>query len=175
MRPSRDDVEDRSARLDGRYHDDPNEDDTEAAALLGDDETFSIRSESHDNSLRARLASRYNHFVEHRIPKPLQSGSRAVVKWVKGPQPPHIYTIEPFFPTVQTAPIRLVERFLPKRRHKAAALVFFYFLWILTFTLVLQKSSFATEVPGYGKPVNIDCTARYWYVEIRQSWQILVL
>lgn len=164
MRPSRQDAENGDTQLGGHYHDDPNEDSDEAAALLGeaDDGTFSIHSENHDNTLPARIRSKWNYFVENRIPVPLKRASRATIKWVKGPQPPYIYTIEPIFPAVQTTPIYLVDRFFPKRRHKAAALLFLYFWWLLIFSLVLRKSASTAEVPGYGVPSTISCAARYW-------------
>ncbi|KAL9063279.1 MAG: hypothetical protein Q9157_008322 [Trypethelium eluteriae] len=153
MRPSR------------HFRDDPHEEEVdENTALLeeADDGTFSIHSEEHDNTLPARIKSNWNRFVEKRIPVPLRRASKATVKWVKGPQPPYIYTIEPIFPAIQTTPIHLVDRFLPKRRHKAAALLFFYFSWLLIFSLVLRKSAFATEIEGFGVPVTISCAARYW-------------
>ncbi|KAI9683220.1 MAG: hypothetical protein M1822_006085 [Bathelium mastoideum] len=159
MRPSRQDAEYGDTDLDGRYRDDPNEERDEGAALLGDadDGTFSIHTEEdHDNTIATKLRSRWNRFVEKRVPVRVRRTSRIVVKWVKGPQPPYIYRIDPIFPSVQTAPTRLLDRLLPKRRHKAAALLFFYFLWLLTFSLVLRKSAFATEIEGHGVPVTIS-------------------
>ena len=164
MRPSRHDTEYGNAQSDAPYHDDPNEDDDEATALIGgaDDGTFSIHSNENHDTFVTRLRSRWNRFVEKRIPVPLRRTSKVVGKWVRGPHPPYIYTIEPIFPAIQTAPIYLVDRFLPKRRHKAAVLLFFYACWLLGFSLALRKSAFATEIPGHGVPATISCAARYW-------------
>lgn len=98
------------------------------------------------------------------VPLSLRRAARAVATWSKGPDPPQIQKIRPFFPSIQEAPVKLLDRFLPKRRHKAALLVFFYFCWILTFSLVLHHSASAGVIEGYGKPQPIWCGASYWYV-----------
>ncbi|KAF2106582.1 hypothetical protein BDV96DRAFT_507519 [Lophiotrema nucula] len=86
----------------------------------------------------------------------------ATVKWVKGPQPPRPWKIRPFFPAVQTAPIKFINNYFPKRKHKVILLIFFYFCWFLSFSLVLHRSAFAADIPGYGSPVHIRCTDRFW-------------
>jgi len=96
------------------------------------------------------------------IPEPVQRTSRAVYEWSKGPQPPRIWKIRPIYPNIQTAPLKLLDRFFPKRRHKAVVLIVFYLLWVFTFALVLRKSAFTKEIPGYGSPVRLSCLARYW-------------
>jgi hypothetical protein len=96
------------------------------------------------------------------IPAPLQRTSKTVVKWVKGPQPPRIWKINPIFPNIQKAPLRLLQRYCPKRKHKVGLLIGFCFIWLLTFVTVLRKSAFASEVAGYGSPVRLSCAARYW-------------
>jgi hypothetical protein len=82
--------------------------------------------------------------------------------WVKGPQPPRPWHITPFAENIQLWPIRMRDRYLPKRIHKIGGLLFVYALWLLTFSLVLRQSAFTTEIPGYGAPVNIGCLARFW-------------
>lgn len=86
----------------------------------------------------------------------------AVKTWVKGPQPPRPWTIQPIFPTVQRAPLLLLDRFFPKRKQKIALLVAFYCAWFLSFSLVLHRSAFTADIPGYGSPVNIRCTDTLW-------------
>ena len=98
------------------------------------------------------------------VPLPLRKVARAVLAWSKGPDPPRIQKISPFFPSIQEAPIRLLDRFAPKRKHKAGLLIFFYFCWILTFSLVLHHSASAGEIGGYGQPSPIWCGASYWWV-----------
>ena len=100
--------------------------------------------------------------VSDNIPSPLKKISSAVVTWVKGPQPPRIYKIDPFFPSIQHAPLNLLDRYAPKRMQRFWILFVFYACWILSFALVLHKSSFAADVKDYGSPIRLGCGARYW-------------
>ena len=63
---------------------------------------------------------------------------------------------------MQTAPIRLLDTLCPKPIHKFWLLIAFYIAWLLVFSLMLWKSAFAADVPGFGAPVNIGCGARFW-------------
>lgn len=103
-----------------------------------------------------------NHPILKYIPPRLYKAGRAVVRFTKGPDPPRIYKIAPFLPQVQEAPIRLLNRYLPKRRQKIALLVGFYFVWLLTFALVLRQSAFSSDVPGWGAPIRVQCETTYW-------------
>ncbi|KAF2851891.1 hypothetical protein T440DRAFT_46570 [Plenodomus tracheiphilus IPT5] len=96
------------------------------------------------------------------LPPRMQHRWQKVVTWVKGPQPPRPWKIQPFFPRVQEAPILLLERYFPKRKQKIILLIVFYICWILTFGLVLHRSAFAADIPGHGSPVRIRCTDRFW-------------
>lgn len=96
------------------------------------------------------------------VPLPLRRVARAIAAWSKGPDPPQIQRIRPFFPSIQEAPIRLLDRFFPKKKHKVTLLVFFYFCWLLTFSLVLHHSASAGAIEGYGQPSPIWCGAAYW-------------
>ena len=96
------------------------------------------------------------------VPVGVRQAARAVVAWSKGPDPPKIQKITPFFPWIQEAPATYIKRYLPKRRHKAALLAFFYFCWLLTFILVLKHSTQAGNIEGYGKPQPIWCGASFW-------------
>ncbi|KAH6638888.1 hypothetical protein C7974DRAFT_122853 [Boeremia exigua] len=102
------------------------------------------------------------HRASRHIPPRLEHAWGSVKTWVKGPQPSRPWSIHPFLPKIQTAPIRLVDTFFPKRKHKVALLIAFYAVWIMSFTLVLHKSAFSADVPGYGPPVRIGCTQRFW-------------
>ena len=102
------------------------------------------------------------YYANKYIPPRLQRIWNNVVVWVKGPQPPRPWKIHPFFPKIQTAPIQLLNNYFPERRQKIALLLFFYFCWLLTFGLVLHRSAFAADIPGYGSPVRIRCTDRFW-------------
>ena len=96
------------------------------------------------------------------VPVRIRQFARAVAAWSKGPNPPQIQKIRPFFPWIQEAPANFIIGLLPKRRHKVALLAFFYFCWLLTFILVLNHSAQAGNIQGYGKPQPIWCGASFW-------------
>ena len=96
------------------------------------------------------------------VPLPIRTCTRSVIAWTKGPDPPQLQTIIPFFPATQGAPLKLIDRFLPKKKHKTGALVFFYFSWVLTFSLILRSSASSGNSEGYGKPQPLWCGASYW-------------
>ncbi len=96
------------------------------------------------------------------VPVPIRRVGKALVRWAKGPDPPHIHTIKPLLPWIQEVPIRLLDRYFPKRKHRILLLIGYYFLWIMTFALVMRQSSFATEIEGWGAPGNIGCGNTYW-------------
>ncbi|KAH8656489.1 hypothetical protein BGZ60DRAFT_417099 [Tricladium varicosporioides] len=96
------------------------------------------------------------------VPVPVRRFCRFAVRWAQGPDPPQPYTITPFLPIIQELPIRWLDRYIPKRRHRIALLILYYFYWLLTFALVLRESTFATEIEGWGAPGNIGCGNTYW-------------
>lgn len=96
------------------------------------------------------------------IPVPVRRASKRLAIWAKGPSPPHIHTIRPIFPWIQELPIRLLDQYIPKRRHRVTLLIGYYFLWVLTFALVMRQATFATEIEGWGAPGNIGCGNTYW-------------
>ncbi|ORY19291.1 hypothetical protein BCR34DRAFT_582454 [Clohesyomyces aquaticus] len=102
------------------------------------------------------------YYVKKYIPPRLQRAWKATKIWVKGPQPPRPWKIRPFFPSIQYAPIQFLHNYFPKRKHKVLLLIFFYICWLLSFGLVLHRSAFAADIPGYGSPVRITCTDRFW-------------
>jgi hypothetical protein len=123
--------------------------------------------EEHFPSQQSDFASKY-------IPPRLQNTWRATALWAKGPQPPRPWKIHPFFPHIQTAPLQFLDNYFPKRRHRITLLVFFYFCWLLSFSMVLYRSAFAADIPGYGSPVRIRCTDRFWWVRSTQK-RVLML
>jgi hypothetical protein len=100
--------------------------------------------------------------VVSRIPPRAIHAWEATVNWTKGPQPSRPWRITPLFEPIQTIPLQLLDRFCPKRLHRIGLLILFYFCWLLTFSLVLRRSAFASEVKGFGPPVTIGCRARFW-------------
>lgn len=101
------------------------------------------------------------------VPLPLRKAGRAVVRWVKGPVPPHQLLFTPLFPNIQALPVTYFERFFPKRKHKVALLLLLYLSWFLSWFLVLVHSASSGYIEGYGKPQTLSCAATYWYEQPR--------
>ena len=166
MSPSnRDDLEStalRNGQPPWHYNDDEG---PEASASETSD--LHIRSDSWDSdegrhTLPVWLRESSKNFHWRWVPLPIRKAGRATTTWVRGPDPPELQKISPWFSEVQQAPVMLIERYLPKRRHKAALLVFVYFAWFLIFSLVLGHSATEGYIEGYGKPQSIWCGASYW-------------
>lgn len=96
------------------------------------------------------------------VPYPLRRFSKAAVHWAQGPSSPRRYQIKPFFPEMQTAPVRLLEQWLPNRRHRIWLALGYFAVWIVTYALVMSQGQKATEIEGYGVPGNIGCGNTYW-------------
>lgn len=96
------------------------------------------------------------------IPYPIRRAGKAVATWVKGPQPPQELKIEPYFPKIQEAPIRFLDRYVPKQKHRACLLIGFFATWFLVWSLMLSHLTGSGEIKGYGKPSNIWCGATWW-------------
>ncbi|KAL1304224.1 hypothetical protein AAFC00_000644 [Neodothiora populina] len=148
-----------------RYHDD--EDASDQDTLLPPDSIEQLPPPSASSqSIQFNVEQPKQHTIlasmARLLPERVKTTSSAIVTWVKGPQPPRIYKIRPIFPAVQHTPIRLLDRYAPKRMQRFWLLIFWYFLWILSFSLMLHRSSFASDVKGYGSPVRLGCTASFW-------------
>ncbi|CAI6299175.1 unnamed protein product [Periconia digitata] len=163
--PLRDDAEDNDAPPPQVYRDDDNEtsplrylDDPEAEGDI--DVSLIASSEASDEERYPQHSHSY--YVKKYVPARLRRAWRTTALWVKGPQPPRPWTIRPLFPTIQSAPLRFVEKCFPKHKHKVALLAFFYFCWFLSFALVLHRSAFAADIPGHGAPVRLRCTDQLW-------------
>lgn len=88
---------------------------------------------------------------------------KSTVAWSRGPAPASFrYTITPFFPRVQTLPLYLVDRFVPRKKQRIGLVAFFFAAWIVTFALVKRQEVFASEIEGWGDPQTISCGATYW-------------
>lgn len=96
------------------------------------------------------------------IPKPARNVGSAVARWVKGPQPPRELKIEPYLPVIQEAPIKLLDRYAPKQKHRACLFMALVAIWFLTWSLMLKKVAGTGEIEGYGKPDNIWCGQTFW-------------
>jgi hypothetical protein len=96
------------------------------------------------------------------VPYSVRTVWTKVVKWSKGPPNPRDYAITPIFPKIQEFPLLLVEKYLPKFEHKAGLAFLYFAIWIVTFALVKRQETFATEIEGWGEPVQIGCGVTYW-------------
>jgi hypothetical protein len=122
-----------------------------------------IPSNDADTTFGTGYRNRGRRFLQGRwIPTPVVNLTRATSTWIKGPQPPRLFTIESFLPRIQQAPLRLIDRWCPKRRHKMTLLLAFYFCWLLTFSAVVHHSALSSEIEGHDQPTQISCLATYW-------------
>ncbi|KAI3335788.1 hypothetical protein F4824DRAFT_144519 [Ustulina deusta] len=96
------------------------------------------------------------------VPYPARRAVDAVVRWIKGPQTPRVWKIDPFFPKIQHAPLHLLDRVLPAKRHRLWLFFAFFAAWILTFALVFWRAQIASEIDGWGEPSDISCGVTYW-------------
>ncbi|KAI0376145.1 LCCL domain-containing protein [Hypomontagnella monticulosa] len=96
------------------------------------------------------------------VPYPVRKYGKAAFKWMKGPQNPKDFKIQPLFPVVQEAPLRLLDRFLPNRKHQILLYMFYIAVWIITFSIVMWRGQVASEIPVYGTPTDISCGTTYW-------------
>ncbi|CAG8975421.1 hypothetical protein HYALB_00010368 [Hymenoscyphus albidus] len=138
-----------------REDEDPNVIDEEAQPL----QTGSIELEDFGNdtlpyqqiqpprSSRNLFAQTYNSFAN----------------FLKGPNPPRIQTITPWFPSIQNYPVELLDRRLPTRKRKVTALSIFCLVWVVLVGLILHKSTATGKVPGTNLPIkHIDCVKTLW-------------
>jgi hypothetical protein len=93
--------------------------------------------------------------------------------WLRGPKPPHVYHINPWFPRLQAAPGRLIDRKFPKRSSKIALLFGGLIFWIVVFFFSLKASIAGRVVEGFGQPVKLGCHHRLWYVSILFDYLII--
>ena len=131
-------------------------------ASESEDSSTLLPPSTSDSRSDSRSRKTWTGRAKARVPPRIRSCWIATVTWIKGPNPPRIFAITPIFPAIQHAPLDLLDRFAPKKVHKVLLLIAFYFAWALAFGLILWRSSFASDVPGYGAPVRLWCGATFW-------------
>lgn len=140
----------------------------EETGVQSQDQTLHLRnaSESSENGLPVPIWMRESakSFKYKWVPLPLRKAGRASVEWIKGPEPPRELRIKPFYPKIQEAPLRLMDRYIPKQRHRICLLIAFYAVWFLVWSLMLKHNSTSGFIEGYGKPANIWCGTSFWFV-----------
>ncbi|KAL2128980.1 hypothetical protein VTI74DRAFT_8388 [Chaetomium olivicolor] len=96
------------------------------------------------------------------VPYSVRRVIKATAKWARGPPNPQRYHIQPCLPQVQHAPIVLVDKYLPKKRHRALAVFGYFAVWLIAFALVMREGRSASEIPQWGIPAQIGCGYTYW-------------
>lgn len=142
----------------GDLPDNPINESTQTSQLLPMHEMPDDTSPPTPRFLQDERSSRYTRW----IPMPIRRIGKAAAKWAKGPSPPQIQTIQPVFPGIQEAPLRILERYAPKKKHKITLLAALYFCWILIYAVVLQQSKIVGDIEGWGPVVEIGCGNTYW-------------
>lgn len=125
--------------------------------LPGHPDDYEFEDEEYDEFYVDRDAAR---------DRPFSCTFHGFIAWCRGPVPPHVYRINPWFPKWQAAPAGLVDRWAPKRSMKIAALLLGVVFWVAVFFSWLKASVAEQEVVGYGQPVKLSCHHRLWYVRI---------
>lgn len=97
-----------------------------------------------------------------RMPYPVRRMLRAIGKWSRGPANPQPYRIKPLFPIIQDYPLFLVERFLPRLKHRVWLIFFYFSIWLITVVLVKRQGTLATDIAGWGQPQTVGCGDTYW-------------
>lgn len=109
----------------------------------------------------SRLAAVHER-VQDRIPPAVARRWHTAGAWIRGPEPPRIYRIDPWFEKVQKFPSRLVAR-LP-RAGRLCLFATAFILWIVLFGVIITDFSLPSDVGGFGAPVRLSCITRLWYV-----------
>jgi hypothetical protein len=95
-------------------------------------------------------------FEDHALP--IRSGRRKVLDFLRGPEPPRIQSIRPFFPSIQARPAQWIEAHgfnKPIWLFPVLLLWFLIFIWFLSAQLPLRD--------GDGNSVyNLDCVDTLW-------------
>jgi hypothetical protein len=139
----------RDSTQDGRTHDPADDEinDTAAgAAAYADEEAQLLRREEldfEDNSLPI-----YN----------TNTRRRGFLNFLRGPEPPQIQTIQPWFPLFQQSPIKLLKT---RGLDKPASLVVVLLLWFVIFVSFLTAQLPIRDGNG-DNVLNLDCVDTLW-------------
>ena len=113
-------------------------------------------NEMEGNSMVQKDRSRYHG-------SPIKRVYRAIATWISGPQPPRPFSINPFFPRFQSAPLRLLNTLLRGSRQRKGLYIVFCLVWLIIFASVLHSSVFGCSVPGFGSNVQrVSCSTKFW-------------
>ncbi|KAF1945497.1 hypothetical protein EJ02DRAFT_509466 [Clathrospora elynae] len=93
-------------------------------------------------------------------PAPVARWSRKGVSWIRGPEPPSVHRITPFFERWQTLPVRLLAR-LPQWL-RICIFGIACILWVVVFAVILSDYSLPSNIGGFGAPVKLSCVNNLW-------------
>jgi hypothetical protein len=96
------------------------------------------------------------------VPYPVRRFCIATAVWAEGPPNARDHKIKPLFPAIQEAPLWLVDKYVPQKKHRLWLFMCYAVAWLLAFCLVMRQGLKATEIPGYGTPSDISCGTTYW-------------
>jgi hypothetical protein len=94
----------------------------------------------------------------NRLPKPLQR----IFLWTKGPSSKREHSIKPFFPSVQRAPIEILDKLCRTVRWKIIAFLSVFLLWLFLFAFLVRRNESPPQVEGFGTPKRLSCAASLW-------------
>ncbi|KAK4131460.1 hypothetical protein BT67DRAFT_388160 [Trichocladium antarcticum] len=142
----------------------------------GEDDVVVHRSEAVDDEEAQLLAGEdYEQFelddASRPVPTPQQHNpperarrrpGRRWLAFLYGPDPPKVYTISPFFPSVQELPVKWLRKMLPRQWQRRVLLALFLLAWAasLAVPLVLSKGT-ATDASG-AVLAHVDCVDTLW-------------
>jgi hypothetical protein len=92
---------------------------------------------------------------------PYPTRQRSFWQRLHGPEPLQLQTIRPWFPSIQQAPVRFLEKKLPRRKHRIIVLEVVLGLWLVVFLFSLRSQLPIDDGVG-GKVVNLDCVDTFW-------------
>ncbi|KAJ2898511.1 uncharacterized protein MKZ38_003861 [Zalerion maritima] len=98
----------------------------------------------------------------NKIPPPVRKAWNFVAEWSRGPEDARPHQIRPILPQIQELPVRLLDQFVPKRKHRILLYIIYCGIWFMTFSLMFRRSTFASEIKGWGVPQNLGCGDAYW-------------
>ncbi|KAI1772984.1 hypothetical protein F4818DRAFT_130118 [Hypoxylon cercidicola] len=95
------------------------------------------------------------------VPYPVRKYVKVGIKWVKGPQNPKTWKLQTYFPVVQEAPLRLLDKYLPNKTHQIMLYMVYVAIWIITFSIVMWRGQAASEVesPFNGSSFAFRCSS----------------
>ncbi|KAH8888621.1 hypothetical protein GQ53DRAFT_783706 [Thozetella sp. PMI_491] len=101
-------------------------------------------------------------FEQFEIEEENRTPARRCCSLLYGPHPPRPQSIRPLFPFIQESPIRLLDRWAPKRWQRVTLLVVYLIVWAIAFAAPLRKGKGAVT-DDLGRTVRqLNCVDTLW-------------